>query len=154
MELFGLALSVPVAFVASALYCFFLTRVLSKFELSSRWLRLGSWLVFGLLGTELALLVSLGTVHSRERLGPGFYIAHLILFFAGPPALANLLVLRSHPGFLGRWYIAGALSALLAFCLVLLQYSVSESLYGINGDDGPYSKGHSSTSPGSSRPLP
>jgi hypothetical protein len=36
MELFGIALSIPVAFVASMLYCLLLAKVVSKLGLLSR----------------------------------------------------------------------------------------------------------------------
>ena len=74
-------------------------------------------------------------VRSRALFGPGFYVVHLALFFLCAPALANLLVLRHRE----RWYFVPFACAGLALFLVLLQYGVSESLYGINGDDGPYS---------------
>jgi hypothetical protein len=149
MELFGIALSIPVAFVASMLYCLFLTRVVVNFERPSRWLRFTSLLVLALFAAELALLVSLGSVRSRGLLGPSFYVAHVIFFFLGAPALANLLVLRPRRGFFAKWYVAGALCTVFAFFLVLLQYTVSESLYGIDGDNGPYSDvvTHDSASP-------
>ena len=140
MELFGIAFSIPVAFVASMLYCLLLARVVAKFERLSRWLRFFSSFVLASFAAELALLVSLGSVRSRSLLGPGFYVAHIILFFIGTPALANLLVLRPRNGFFAEWYVAGALCTVFAFILVLLQYTVSESLYGIDGKDGPYSE--------------
>jgi hypothetical protein len=139
MELFGVVLSVPVAFVASMLYCLFLARVLLKFERASRWLRIVSRIVMALFAAELVLLVTLGPVRSRGVLGPSFYVAHIIFFFLGTPALANLLVLRPRPGALGTWYVAGAICTAFAFFLVLLQYTVSESLYGINDEDSPHS---------------
>jgi hypothetical protein len=149
MELFGIAFSIPVAFVASMLYCLFLARVVVNFERPRRWLRFTSRLVLALFAAELALLVSLGSVRSRGLLGPSFYVVHLIFFFLGAPALANLLVLRPRRGFFAKWYVAGALCTVFAFFLVLLQYTVSESLYGIDGDNGPYSKvvTHDSASP-------
>jgi hypothetical protein len=54
-----------------------------------------------------------------------------MLFFLTVPAFANSLLLRQHRRFVDRWYVAGFLCTVLAFFLVLLQYSVSESLYGI-----------------------
>ena len=140
MELFGIAFSIPVAFVASMLYCLLLARVVAKFERPSPWLRFFSSFVLAAFAAELALLVSLGSVRSRSLLVPGFYVAHAILFFIGTPALANLLVLRPRNGFFAKWYVAGALCTVFAFILVLLQYTVSESLYGIDGEDGAFSE--------------
>ena len=140
MELFGIVLSIPVAFVASMVYCLLLAKVVSRFDLLSHSLRLASYGVLSLFALEIVLLLTLGAVRSRGLIGPAFYVTHLVLFFLCTPALANVFVLRPARGVLSRWYIAGALCTIFAFCLVLLQYGVSESLYGINGDDGPYSK--------------
>jgi hypothetical protein len=135
MELSGIVLSIPVALVASMVYSLFLARFVLERERPSRWLRLTSFLVLALFAAEIALLATLGSVRSRSLLGPGFYAVHLVLFFLGTPALANLLVLRPRRGFFAKWYVewyvAGALCTLFAFLLVLLQYAVSESLYGI-----------------------
>lgn len=138
MELFGIALSVPVAFVCSMLYCLLLAKVIAKRQQTIRFLRITSIILLSLFCTELLLLIPLGAVRSRALLGPTFYAVHLILFFLGPPALANVLVLRRQ-GLFRSWYEAGVMCTAFAFFLVLLQYSVSESLYGIDGDNGPYS---------------
>lgn len=145
MEIFGILLSIPAAFVASMLYCLFLAKVISRFGRVSRFLRLASYVVLALFVIELVLLVTLGAVRTRGILGPGFYVVHIIFFFLGIPALANLFVLRPRGGFFARWYVTTVLCTAFAFLLVLLQYGVSESLYGINGDDGPYSRQPNST---------
>jgi hypothetical protein len=131
MEVFGIALSVPVAFVASMLYCFFLDRVVLKFEGPRRWLLFTSYLVLICFAAELVMLLTLGSVRSGAILGRTFYVAHLTLFFLCVPSLANCLLLRQRRRFVGRWYVAGVLCTVFALFLVLLQYSVSESLYGI-----------------------
>jgi len=131
MELFGIALSIPVAFVASMVYCFFLDRVVLKFEQPRRWFFLTSYFVLGFIAAELVMLESLGAVRSSAILGPSFYVVHTILFFLGVPSLANFLLLRQRRPFVDSWYVAAALCTMFAFFLVMLQYSVSESLYGI-----------------------
>jgi hypothetical protein len=147
MELFGIALSVPIAFVASMLYCLFLGLLMVRFARPSRWLRFTSLFVLGLFAAELVFLVSIGSVRTRGLLGPHFYAAHICLFFLCTPALANSLVLRPSRGLVSKWYVAGALCTVFAFFLVLLQYTVSESLYGIDGDNGPYDDFPSQDSP-------
>lgn len=137
MELFGVTFSIPVALVANILYCFFLDRVVLKFERASRWLRFMSYFALGFFVGELVMLFTLGTVRSRAILGPKFNVAHVIVFFISVPALANSLILAQHReskerrDFLGMWYIAAALCTILSFFLLLMQYRVSESLYGI-----------------------
>jgi hypothetical protein len=110
MELFGIAFSIPVAFVASMLYCLLLARVIAKYEEPSRWLRVTSCLVLASFAGELALLVSLGSVRSRSLLGLRFYVAHVILFFLGPPALAISLFFEHRMDFSpsGMWQVHSA----------------------------------------------
>ena len=146
MEIFGILLSIPAAFVISMLYCIFVAKVISRFAPLIPWIRITSQITLGLLLAEVIFLASIGSVRSRALFGPGFYVVHLALFFLCAPALANLLVLRHRE----RWYFVPFACAGLALFLVLLQYGVSESLYGINGDDGPYSgapntRGHQRT---------
>ena len=124
MELLGIALSVPAAFIASLTYCLIIAKVVRRFDRVSRvlwWLSGGvlTWFVL-----EVLLLLTLGAVRARTMMDPAFYRAHLSVFFLGAPALANVLLLRR-----GRtlcWYIAVLICTMFAFLLVLLQYGVSE----------------------------
>ena len=127
--IFGIFLSVPIAFVCSALYCLLAEKVIKRSIRLSFFLRILSVIVLALFVTEIILLIWLGATRSQNILGRGFYIAHLAIFFLGSPALANMLILRKGNGF--KWYITSFLCTLFAFCLVLLQSSVSESLFGI-----------------------
>ena len=77
-------------------------------------------------------------VRVRELAGPWFYAVHLLLFVLGTPALANVIVLRPRPKYFRGWFVAVPLCTVLAFGLVLMQYVVSEALYGIEGQDGPF----------------
>jgi hypothetical protein len=139
MELFGIVLSVPAAFVASLVYCFLLANVVIRIEPLRRAMWGVSVFVLLAFALEVALLISVGAVRSRAIIGPTFYAAHVALFFLGTPALANLLVLWRPRGIL-RWYWAVPLCTLFAVGLVLLQYGVSEALYGIDGTEGPFSR--------------
>jgi hypothetical protein len=135
MEIFGILLSIPAAFVISMIYCAFVAKLVMRSDRLISWVRVASQIVLVLLVTEVIFLTSIGAVRSRAVLGPSFYVVHLVLFFICTPALAHLLVFR----YRNRWYLVPFACTALAFFLVLMQYSVSESLYGINGDDGPYS---------------
>ena len=138
MEIFGIILSVPVALIASMLYCLFLEKVVAPRTVLSRLMRRASYVLLALFCVEVVLLETIGAVRSRGMLGPGFYIAHLIFFFLCTPALANILVLQGRRTTVSKWYVAGLICTVFAVVLVLLQYGVSEALYGIDGD-GPYS---------------
>jgi hypothetical protein len=139
MELFGIILSVPVAFVMSMVYCAVLAYAIRRYEPLCRLLYATSRILLLGFVCEIALLATLGAVRSRALVGPSFYVAHVIFFVLGTPALANVLLLRRQSPFLRRWYVAAAVCTTFAFCLVLLQYGVSEALYGIDGTDGPHS---------------
>jgi len=131
MEIFGIVLSIPAAFVASSVYSFLLSRVVVRTDLLRRVMWMASVGVLILFVMEVALLIAIGAVRSGALLGPGFYVAHVVIFFAGPPALANVLILRNPRGSF-RWYWAVPACTAFAFVLVLLQYGVSEALYGID----------------------
>ena len=140
MELFGILLSIPVAFVASVVYCFLLATVLIRFDMLRRWMWWASLVVLIGFGVEILILATLGAVRARHIIGPVFYVAHLAVFLLGTPALANVLILRSRPARRFRWYWAIPLCTAFALVLVLLQYGVSEALFGIDGVDGPFSE--------------
>jgi hypothetical protein len=141
MEVFGILLSIPAAFVASGLYILFLIFVVRRFARASLWLWWSGVVILAFFAVELLLLATLGPVRSRAVVGPSFYPAHVALFLCGTPALANLLILRQRRAVALLWACAAVVSCtLFAFGSVLLQYAVSEALYGVNGDDGPYSR--------------
>ena len=139
MELFGIAASIPVAFVMIALYRLILLKVVARFRWATTLLRPASYVVLGLFAVEIALLVTLGAVQSRALIGPVFVTGHAFVFFLGTPALANVILLRKPAGPAPKWYVVSSLCTVLAFFLVLLEYHVSEQLFGIDGIGGPYS---------------
>lgn len=138
MELFGVCLTLPGAFAASAIYSFLLSRMQAKWPRLTRFLLAVSVVVLIGLALEIALLAVFGAIRIREVVGPGFYVAHLAIFMLGVPSLATALVVGGRHRWFGRWYIAAAMCAVFAVGLVLLQYSVAEALYGINGTEGPF----------------
>ena len=130
MELFGIMFSIPVAFGMNMVYCALLTKVPCVSDRPYAFLYVPSLVVLGMFLVEMVLLVWLGAVGSRTLVGSAFYLAHLTVFFLGAPALANVLVLRPVSC---RWYVAGVTCTVFALFLILMQYGVSEALYGING---------------------
>ena len=139
MELFGIALSLPGAFTASLGYCWLMVHWLyPQFPGTLRWLRLCSVCVLAVLGLEVGFLLAKGPIGTRALIGPAFWFAHRLCFYLGVPALANVLVLRNRMSFLSRWYVAAFPCALLGFSLVLMEFYVSEALYGVDGRGGPF----------------
>ena len=127
-----LLLSIPIVLVPSMLYCFFLDRIVVKFEGPSRWLLFTSYFVLALVAVELVALERLGAVRCSSILGRSFfYFSHLTLFFLGVPSLANFLLLNQRRRAALGWYTAAFLCTIFGFFLVLVQVTVSELLYGI-----------------------
>ena len=138
MELFAVVLSCPAALVATALYCLLLNKIIGV-RPSVRALFLAvSRVILVLIAVEFVLFATAGAVRGREVIGPAFYPAHLVLFLLGTPALANVLVLRPDPGVFSRWYIVAPICSIFTVVLVLMQYHVTDSLYGPEGTEGPF----------------
>lgn len=140
MELFGIAFSVPVAFVASIVYSLLMRKAVARLPWVRRPVLYGSAAVLALLVLEWCLLGSMGILGSRETIGPAFELAHEVAFFLSIPALANVLVLNRAGGGLAWLLTIGILCAILDLPVVLTQYAVSEALYGIDGTGGPYGR--------------
>jgi hypothetical protein len=137
MELFGIILAIPAAFLATAIYV-----GLMRFAFLYRPInRLALWLSVAVLGgllVEWGALLAVGAVRSRAIVGPAFYPAHLALFVLAVPALANLLIIKKGGTILGAWFMVAFLCSVLALPVVLTQYEVAEALYGVDGAGGPY----------------
>jgi hypothetical protein len=66
-------------------------------------------------------------------------LVHLAIFVLGTPSLANVIILRNSRATLRPWWWAVPVCTVFAVALILLQYGVSEALYGVDGTDGPFS---------------
>jgi len=140
MENFAILFSFPAGICAGLGYSIILDKVVSKLPAIAELFFWVSCVVLAGLGIELALLGVVGAVRCRELLGPTFCVAHDIIIIFGTPALANILVLPRKIPFFGRWYVAGVLCGFLFTFLVILQYDVWETLYGVNGTSGPFAQ--------------
>ena len=139
MEVFGILFSVPLAAVATLMYSVIVARV--------RWFNRGrplavirrlSTLALVLIAAEILACSIVGAVQARAMIGPTFVVIHLMLFFLGVPSLSNLFVLGKDDAS-ERWKYAIVPCTALAFVLVMMNIYVSEALYGIDGQGGPYS---------------
>jgi hypothetical protein len=136
MENFGTLFSIPAAFFAIVIYRFFLIRATLKYGWISTVFKPASYLVLALLGFELLLLCLFGAVQSRHMIGPLFEGIRIVVFFLGPPALANLMLIRPSVG--PKWYVVALSCTALAFALVMMNLYVSDRLDGIDDHGGPY----------------
>jgi hypothetical protein len=141
MEVFAILTGIAAAPVVTGVYCFLLSRLKVSTWRIAPYLRISSMIILGLFAVEVLMLTTVGAVRSRALLGRAFEIAQVVLFLTGVPALANLLVLRRGNTRVA-WSMAMLPCAALAVVLLFLQYSVSEALYGVDGQGGPYSSAH------------
>lgn len=138
MEMFALVFSVPGAFVASLIYRFCMLYVARWTWVKYAFLA-GSAIVLAGIVAEWLLLVVRGPVGARLLVGPQYFSIHSFLFLLGTPALINALVLPDPEGPRARAALVLPLATALAFVLLLLEYIVSDALFGIDGVGGPFS---------------
>jgi len=140
MELFGIMFSVPVSFVVTSIYALIIKRITIKrtyLILPLFWI---SAVILTLMILEFAGVLTVGAVRLRETIGVLYYPLQIFLFFLFWPSLANIMAMQRRIGFLSKWYMIGIACAFLGLCVTLLQYGVSEALYGVDGMGGPYGK--------------
>lgn len=138
MELFGIMLSVPMSFVASSIYSVIIKKLTMKWKFLANPILWISALILSLIILEFLGVVTFGTIKLRETIGQSYYPIHTFLFFFALPSLVNVMRLQRKINFLSKWYVIGIACALFGLCVVLMQYSVSESLYGVDGTGVPY----------------
>ena len=95
MELFGIAFSIPGAFIASAVYRFLLMLAVCRWPLIRPVFKVASYIVLTGIIAEWVFLALRGAVGTRVAVGPQYYDAHVLIFFLGTPALMNLLALSN-----------------------------------------------------------
>jgi hypothetical protein len=139
MEIFGILFSIPVAACASIVYSLLVVRLsFINRGYALIMIRALSGIILALIVLEIAVVSTIGAVEARTLAGPTFNVIHITLFFLGVPSLANLFVLGKEDA-ANSWKYSVTPCTVLAFVLVMMQISVSESLYGIDGEGGPYS---------------
>jgi len=132
MEILGIALSVPAAFIASAVYYFIVRWVIFRWPLISTAFYWSSILVLAVLFAEFVSVVIVSPLTLDAAIGQAYYPIHIILFFLAIPSLVNVLQIQKRVPFFSRWYVISFLCILLDLAIVLLQYYVSEVLYGVS----------------------
>jgi hypothetical protein len=140
MEVLAIVLSVPAAFICSIVYSLIIGRLTRGMDRAKRIVMWSSAIVLGVSGLEAFGVATIGAPALRESIGVSYYPLHLALFLCSVPSLANVLVLQRKATHLSRWYAIGTMCAIVGLGVVLLQYSVSEALYGVDGGGGPYGK--------------
>lgn len=140
MELFGIVFLIPGALIASAVYRLLLIFAVRRLPLIRPVFKMASYIVLtGVIADGMLLALS-GAIGTRVAVGPLYYYVQMLTFLLGPPALMNLLVLSDPAKRHAEWWVSVPMCAVLAFVLVVQQSVVFETLYGIEGSDGPFSQ--------------
>ena len=145
MELFGLLLSIPGAFFVSVICRFMILQADPHYPWVRRYFQPFAQAILGLLVVELVALATLGSRRSHDLAGPLFEIVRGVVFFFATPALVGLIVLR----WPSKWYVVGPIGMTFAFALILLQFRVSDQVYG-EKVERPYRSSYSPATPYSS----
>jgi hypothetical protein len=138
MESVAIGLYLVTGLIAAPAFCF----VLVRFVRAAPWLAVPLWYagisIAWVFFVEVVLVMTFGSVTLRDLVGPFSVVVHVVVTFLAAPAVACSLLLGSKQ--ITRWWPGVA-----AFCwgigafAIFHQYSVMESLYGVDGTGGPYS---------------
>jgi hypothetical protein len=141
METLGIALALLGGIVAAPTFCFVLVKLVRRFPPIAI---LGFWVAaasVALFSVELILVSVWGVLGTRQHLGPAFFPVHALLTLGLAPACACALLLGKRS--LARWWpVVAALCWLVGAASIFYQYDVAETLYGIDGIEGPYQWPH------------
>ena len=131
LEFVAIILSIPVAAVASVLYCLLLQIFVKKEEVFSRILLRISIYIFWLFWIEVAIVFITGPLFLQDLTGDAYFIVHLLLLVSVVPSFANIVMLQKRYIKIAKWYLAWPFCTILALYAVLFYYHVSEALFGI-----------------------
>ncbi len=135
--MFGILFSLPAAFIASSIYSAVLTRILKHWAHLEKIIKLPSIFILILIGIEVLGVALIGTLKLRLIVGEAYYPIHFVLFVLGVPALANLMQVQRRFPILSKWYVTAMICMVMGFGLVLLQYMVTDDLFGVDGEGTP-----------------
>lgn len=139
MDAIGVALAIPAVLMANVLYAGFVRFGIAR--LPGLWSPL-LWVSRGVLALaicDFALVALLGAVSVPTLVGPTYWIGHSIVFFAGAPSFAHVLMLPPGKSWFKRWYLTAGVCAAFGVLFVFFEVGVGEALFGLDGDTGPFS---------------
>ena len=140
MELVGLALAIPAVIAANVVYVLVVRFLIARFTTLRRWLLWPSYVVVALALLDVCLVLTLGAVATRTRIGPVFWYVHSLVFVFGAPSLVNALMLRGRGVWFRHWYATAVLSCFVGIFLIFFQVGVGDALFGPDGAGGPFSE--------------
>ena len=139
METCGMVLAFPVTAVASAVYAALVVFGFTRLPFA-RWpILIPSIAVLLLAACEVILLMTHGVIGARASLGTKFETLHAIVFFFGPPAVANTLVFAPRTP-LRDWKLVALATFFVAIGFVFWNLDLQETLYGPDGLGGPFDR--------------
>ena len=131
MEGFALILNMPLSFVLSSVYSILLIRFIKPHTKLSTFMFWPSSVVIYALILETILVTAIGPNGLVELLGSSYFQIHLGIFILSVPSLVTILALQKKFPKISKWYITALICVALATHVLLLQYHVTDSLFGI-----------------------
>ena len=137
MEAFGIAIALVGGLVAAPIFCFVLAKVVRRFPRIAALLVLVSVPLVLLYALELIIVLTRGILSARALIGSPFFLIHVVLTLSSAAALACVLILGRRC--LAAWWpLAAVICWFVGAGSIFYQYDVAETLYGIDGQGGPY----------------
>ncbi len=133
MELYGIMLSVPFFYISSSIYSIIIGRITKKLQFLTPPLFWISGAVIGIIFFEFIAVSMFGPDKLQEAIGPSYYSIHFVFFVLAIPGIVHLMKLQTRFPFLSNWPVIGVFCAIFALCIIIQQYAISETLFGING---------------------
>jgi hypothetical protein len=137
MEVLGIALALVGGLVAAPIFCFVLAKVVRRFPRIAALAFLVAVPLVLLYALELMIVLTRGILSTRALIGRPYFLIHVVLTFAAAPALACVLILGRR-SLASWWPLAAAICWFVGAGSIFYQYDVAETLYGIDGQGGPY----------------
>ena len=138
MEAVAIGLWIVGGLVAAPAFCFVLARWVRPRTRIRRLLFSASVVGLALFILDLLAVSVLGAVRTRQAIGPAYFPAHAFATLLSAAFLAGSLLLGER-NFSRRWVLVVTLSWMVGVFSIFYQYEVAESLYGIDGEGGPFS---------------
>lgn len=137
MEAFGIAIALVGGLVAAPIFCFVLAKVVRRFPRVAALLVLVSVPLVLLYALELIIVLTRGILSARALIGSPYFLIHVVLTLSSAPALACVLILGRR-SLAAWWPLAAVICWFVGAGSIFYQYDVAETLYGIDGQGGPY----------------
>lgn len=139
LEALGIALWIASGVVAAPLFCLGLVHLVGPRPTLARSVFFLSVLGLSIFTVDVLMVASLGAVYVRQFVGPAYFPIHAVVTLLSAASLAGVLLLGQR-SLKRHWGLVAVVCWFVGIFSIDFQYGVSEALFGIDGEGGPYSE--------------